>query len=210
MLFIYFDRVKDWSSAEHCTDNLSSEVMAKISRTANRSLKNERISAYTLLTRAISEKNACEADIIFSETGKPLVKSKKIDISLSHTKNGVAAAIYQGSGSVGIDIEEISEKNEERAERFLKRYGLSDLSLKKMDSGKIIIDSECNIIPDNFEGCGYLRSWTLTEALLKCRGGGFSSLPDIDLLKNGCEACSMKIRLYERDFIFSVVVLSEK
>ena len=210
MLFVYFDRVNDWSSVEHCTYNLSSEVTAKISRTANDALKNERISVYTLLERAISEKNACKTDIIFTETGKPLLKSGEFDISLSHTANGVAAAICQGSGAVGIDIEEISEKNEERAERFLKRYGLSNLSLKKMDPGEITVDGECDIITDNFDGCSYLGLWTLTEALLKCQGGGFSSLHDIDRLKNSCEAYSAKIRLCERDFIFSVVVSSEK
>ncbi len=80
------------------------------------------------LTVRILLKTLCgeEKTIIYTESGKPLLKDNSYNISISHTK-GFVAVLLDPIRQVGIDIEYLSDRAFKLKERFMSKKELSSL-----------------------------------------------------------------------------------
>lgn len=58
-----------------------------------------------------------DAEVAYHPTGRPYLKGGDVHISISHTR-GYAAVAYSNAGSIGLDIEHISDRVERIAARF--------------------------------------------------------------------------------------------
>lgn len=124
-------------------NDLSRDILNKI-YTENKLSKRikERIAATALLKEILQE----EISIEHYENGKPFLKDKTCNISISHSKNYIAIALNK-KNEIGIDIEYISEK------------------INKVKN-KFITDSE--YIETENESIHLIIHWCTKEALFKC------------------------------------------
>ena len=185
--------------------NIPSEIMEHILQTNNPRLKKERCAAYYLLSALCQKIIGYIPKIEWSGTGKPSFVNTYLHFNLSHTNNMVAVTLSD-QGAVGVDIEGEIEK--ERAARLERRF-FSELSI--FDSPLDVryfyceLDSRCGkFIPIDesfssgevasknsqsirsfkkiFSSESFAAKWTLYESSLKCDGGGFTSLPCLNML----------------------------
>ena len=192
----------------------------RILTTKSEDLMHDRICAYLLLREIVQENgdlifpeaeetvdddinSYCDrAGLAFASSGRPSFENADVDFSVSHTTGVVAIAFsFNKEDKVGIDVEEISEKTEEAAKKFISRYmrgkevkngdllftfdfyderevsvyKLGDYGCKKVSNLTLTEDTKTNETP--------LKQWTSAEALLKCDGGGFASIPHIDEIR---------------------------
>ena len=199
---------------------LPSTWKKRIVTTKSEDLMHDRICAYLLLREVIEE----NGDLIFPETqeiyredvnsdcdragltfasgGRPSFLSADVDFSISHTDGAVAIAFsFNGRDKVGIDVEALSERTEDAAEKFVSRY----MKNKNLKNGDLLFtfdfydEREVSVYKLRDHGCERVsnltltedtvtkqtpvKQWTSAEALLKCDGGGFASLPRIDEIK---------------------------
>ncbi len=164
------------------------KVKQKILDTKNPELKMERISAYSLLYKALSDFALTEKEIDFDEKGRPFIENTCVDISISHTKNAVVVALTDTpSLRIGADIEFVCKKSQDVAEKFISRYVANFPLTEKSNESQIFffeltnegfkqIDNQ---LPYDEEAANGLIKWCTLEAALKCEGGGFSDLPTI-------------------------------
>lgn len=189
----------------------------RIESTKSEDVRRNRICAYLLLREMIKENydflfpgikdtygddvnSYCDSTgLTFSKSGRPSFLNIDVDFSISHTNGAVVIAVsFNGKEKVGVDVEEVSQKNEDAAKRFISRY----MKNGEIKSGDLLFtfdfydDREVAVYKLKENGCEkvsnltltedtvtketHLRQWTSTEALLKCDGGGFSSLPRIN------------------------------
>lgn len=62
-----------------------------------------------------------DAEVAYHPTGRPYLKGGDVHISISHTR-GYAAVAYSNAGSIGLDIEHISDRVERIATRFTSPF----------------------------------------------------------------------------------------
>ena len=145
-----------------------------------------RLGGYLLLYRAVRYLFAKEDfEIEFSESGKPFFSGKagEVKFNISHSGGLVAVSVSDDGGEVGCDIQE--EVDAERAGRISRRFpteGLGELSSTSpvYIFGAFSADGECMFaaIPPSSLKTGdperiFTDGWSLTEAIVKCHGGGF-------------------------------------
>ncbi len=180
---------------------LRGEVLEHISSAKNEGLKNERIAAYSLLSLVTKKIFGKEPRIIWSENGKPAYENERIYFNLSHTA-GLVAVCISDERCVGVDVE--GEIPPERADRLEARFfsGLtfsdSQLSVKylyadacdgeitffdlsEMD-GRLLCPEKNITLSAVYHSDSFSARWTLYEATMKSGGGGFTSLPCLDML----------------------------
>jgi len=87
-------------------------------------------------------------EIVHDENGKPFIKDNSLKISISHSKTKIAVIVHSQK-TVGIDIEDISQKILHLAERFLN-------------------ENELEIIPQSAEN--YTIAWAAKETAYKIIG----------------------------------------
>ncbi len=168
---------------------LSDELKEKIINTKSEQLQTERKAAYSLLTFALSENGFKNFSIQYNDNGKPYIKDEKFAISISHNNSVTAVALSDEYESIGIDIELITEKNEMSSDRFLNRYMKDVVFLKEIkfiEAEEIKYFGKEKLLLQNKDDGVFtsIKKWCVTEAVLKCEGGGFSSLPIVtDLFK---------------------------
>jgi phosphopantetheinyl transferase len=181
------------------------EVMKHILKANNLRLRKERCAAYYLLSALCQKIIGFVPKIEWNNIGKPCFVNTCLHFNLSHTNNMVAVTLSD-QGSVGVDVEgEIEEERAARLERrFFSELSISDRPLKVQYfycqfgpiGGKFIPLDECfsdcdSILKDStpiksfekiFSSESFAAKWTLFEASLKCDGGGFTSLPCLNML----------------------------
>ena len=187
---------------------LPAQWQDRIAKTKNPELRHTRILTYSLLMKAL----LCEEwkilpnntdnipNLYFTEQGKPYINGASINISVSHTSGASLVAISNDEGvTIGVDIEEITDRGAIVSEKFNARYTRgNNISFGKLSDvygqGKcdnvfsftlgdygIVSDGKCDIAfvePISSSELSIVR-WSATEALLKAEGGGFASLPSL-------------------------------
>ncbi|NCC98844.1 MAG: 4'-phosphopantetheinyl transferase superfamily protein [Bacteroidia bacterium] len=132
----------------------------------------------------------CNEDIIIDHlpSGKPFVKNKQCEISISHTKNYITAAIHDNN-PIGIDIEYKGERVLRIQERFM--------SESEIDAARST---------NQFTECDYtLLCWCAKEAMYKKAG-----LSGIDFKKDfyvhNAENGNVRVLVHKdsinKDFVF--------
>ena len=125
----------------------------------------EYVAAHGLLRRMLGELLDIDpAALVFATPpggGKPFLAEPSVaglDINLSHTTGMVACAVAFG-GVVGVDVEWRD-----------RRVGIGVIR-------QVLTDDECRWVqslPDSEQDIGFLRLWTLKEAVAKALGQGLS------------------------------------
>lgn len=119
-----------------------------------------RLTALSLLPPLLEAAGVEYHRLILSrdEHGRPCAaNAPELDFNLSHSASHAACALLIGGGRVGVDIEEPLAP--ERAQKLLSRYAT--------DRERSLFD-----LPDPQPWEGFVRVWTLREALAKQDGRG--------------------------------------
>ena len=147
--------------------------------------------------------------------GRPYLDGGDVDISISHTGDYVLIGISVGA-EIGVDIEH--KIDEGRAENLEKRFfeGI-DFSQKLKDKsyGDNIRCFEfsrgefcmVSLFPAEDD---FTAKWTLTEAIMKCDGRGFSSLHSVSQLAEKMELGSYVFNENRKNIYISVAKKSKK
>jgi phosphopantetheinyl transferase len=108
--------------------------------------KNEKRAIEFLNVRKLRSNEGINSPIYYNESGKPYLASEiKLGFSISHSKN--YCAIGYGEKELGIDIEEIDERIDRIASRFMN------------EEEEVLIGKDRLL--------GLTRIWTLKEAMFK-------------------------------------------
>ncbi len=122
--------------------------------------KRQSLGAGILINLFLREYGLSEEDILFGESGKPLIRDdgRKLGFSVSHAEN--LAVIAYGEGKIGIDIE-----GRDKFVRFLPEmiYSERELSYIKSFPQKEQPDPACRI-------------WVVKEAATKAEGTGITDM----------------------------------
>lgn len=124
-------------------EELTEELMENISvRTLSdkrfQSFSNKaRICEWLAVRNLLKKMCDSEKQIIYTESGKPLLADASYNISISHTKNYVAILLHK-TKNVGIDIEQQGERVLKLKERFMSDTELSNLKPKEMASQALL------------------------------------------------------------------------
>ena len=202
MLRIYISEIGDIPPAKdkEILDNLNKGLQKRALSAKNEKVKREKIYTYALLTEAVFH-SGYAGDIQLSEgkNGKPHLDGGTYEISLSHTEDLCAVAISD-EGEIGVDAEKVSgeEKTEAAVKRFLNDFSPSfntsqdveiyDFDFIKASLAKYTIDPISEAEPSS------TVVWTAAEALLKCDGGGFASLPSLEKIERESMVYSFTVR----------------
>ena len=200
MLRIYISKIPNVSSDKdkEILDNLNKGLQKRVLLAKNENQVREKSYTYALLLKALFH-SGYKGEVMLGsgKFGKPTLCDEDYLISLSHT-DGLCAVAISDENEVGIDVEKLRENERMKllAQRFLKGFsykakepfGVAELYLYDYKE-----DSLLEILKDVKE-CGesfdLTHSWTAAEALLKCDGGGFSSLASLSLIEKECELYS--------------------
>lgn len=114
------------TEADALARNLPEEFSSRIEGTKNEQLRTERVFAYALLDKLLSDIGYSKnRRLLFGEGGKPYINGLNGSFSITHTK-GLSLVAFSDCGEVGADAELVSHGKEERifdvCERFLKKY----------------------------------------------------------------------------------------
>ena len=126
----------------------------------------------SLIAGYLMEKTLKTKEFLINENGKPYVKDS-IYFNVSHSGNYVCLAL--SSFEVGIDIEEILNKDYSFIEKFFK---VNNLSKNKAYS-----------------------LWTNSESFVKCLGTGIKDIKNIPLLTKEGEHVYKNKRYFTKNFI---------
>ena len=153
--------------------------------------KGERIQTSILMLRSLEHllvaskgkkmPTALKKDV----NGKPCFEGGKLFVSISHSASDIVIC-YSFDREIGVDIED--EIDEERTEKLGKRFPKID-KLTWKNSGdkdkKICVfefsSDEFTSFDLSFSPTCFTAKWTAAEAVMKCCGGGFSTLPELDV-----------------------------
>lgn len=154
----------------------------------------ERILVAALLMASLGHmkcfNHECREPLTFEkdDIGKPYFTGTNLRVSIAHNEDFVVIA-YAKWGGIGVDIE--SEIDEEKAEKLSKRFpniGLlkaeqnGDGSIGKILAFEMSVEDVFTPISLASADCSFTAKWTAAEAIMKCDGGGFSSLPELQKL----------------------------
>jgi len=163
MIFQYAFRIPEVVSEEvknKFLEIVSAERLVRINKyrfeaDKQRSLFAEMLLRYGL-TRDFGLDNK-EISFVIDEYGKPSLKEKdNIHFNLSHSGDWVVCAI--GDVPMGVDVEQVKEKNLDIAKRFYMDY----------EYKKILAQKECD------RSKCFIQFWTLKESYIKAEGKGLS------------------------------------
>lgn len=218
MLKIYLFSTSGISQTEkeELISALPSSLKERASRPIGAKISTERVCAYALLNKLLSDMKISSENIAVSvdEGGKPYVSALSGGFSLSHT-DGLVMLAYNEDGGIGCDAEKkqnlLSERIKRIEERFLKKYGgeYSHLDERfkiftcKHSNGGISI-TEADVTQNSFE----VSKWVLAEAVLKLDGGGFSSLCGIEEIEKNSLVFASSISLSGEKY--DIAVATEK
>ncbi len=119
-----------------------------------------RLTALSLLSLLLEKAGVDSRELILARDahGRPYAKNvPELDFNLSHSDTHAVCALLIGGGRVGVDVEE--PLSPDRAARLWQRYA-TDGERTRFDSAK----------PQPWEG--FVRLWTLREAIAKQDGRG--------------------------------------
>jgi hypothetical protein len=129
MISIYLlDLKRSENETEKITSKLSDKLSKRIFETKNKERQKERAFSYLLAEYLIKSAYPCDEkrEITFLPSGKPIVKNTDLSISVTHSGELAAVAVYNKKGAkIGIDIQEITEDNLSVAQKFFNRYPIS-------------------------------------------------------------------------------------
>ena len=154
-------------SAEVCGQKVSPERLAawRARHGAVREGARESLAALLLLDRVLPA-----GDLIYSSTGKPLLRGGEASFSLSHTKGRVFCAALDAKGgeplTVGIDAELLAGRAPSRCASLSRRWFTQREQERLSAAGNT--EQE------------FLRIWTAKEALVKATGEGLAGLAAAD------------------------------
>ncbi len=167
---------------------LGEEVKRHIMSAKNEELRRQRCGAYLVLSEITKRLFEKSPKIIWSENGKPKYEGEKIYFSISHSDGAVAVSISD-TANIGVDIEtEIPKERAARLEaRFFPGLSFSDRPIDvKYIFQRLSKDGLLTETLEDFKSVNFSESfsarWTLYEAAMKSGGGGFTSLPCLDML----------------------------
>jgi len=204
-------------SAGRLYSSLPAELREYIEKPSSDEAKASRLGAYLLLFHSVRFLFGKDAlPVCFSENGKPGFSSEDphsaLRFNLSHSGGLCAVALSDEGGDMGVDIQEKIDR--ERAMRLKERFmNYSIRTLAKIEPiylfGAFSSDGNCMFaeIPDRGLALGNINEeptdlWALTEAILKCDGGGFCRAKDI--MKDLSAYSAEIVRLSYKGRIFSV------
>lgn len=208
-----FDAAVEGKLFSSLPENLRNYIM----KPSSDEVKISRLGAYLLLYHSVRFLFGKEDfEISFTENGKPVFtsegQSNRLSFNLSHSAGLCAVAVSDEGNCVGVDIQEKIDR--ERAERVKSRFmnytvkGLSELESVYL-FGAFSPVGNCMFaeIPDRSLAVGNIDEeptdlWALTEAILKCDGGGFCKAEKI--MADLSSYSSENVRLSYKGRIFSV------
>ncbi len=129
---------------------------AAAEKARTREARQTRIVGYALLVYAARRllPDACLGELIIGERGKPRLPDPRLTFSLSHTAHGVALAIGESGGELGVDLEAVRPLRPSLLARFA-----SDAELDALRSAKDFDEAATQL-------------WTKKEAETKRSGYG--------------------------------------
>ncbi len=192
---------------------LGDEVKDHIFAAKNPNLRKERIGAYLTLYALTERIFSSSPKIIWANNGKPFYEDENIYFNISHSKDMIAVSISD-TKQIGVDIEgEIdSDKAQRLEDRFFRGLTFSDAPLAAdylyarvsscgnveffeiASSGGFSVENEDVIITSVQTSDSFSARWTLYEATMKSGGGGFTSLPCLDMMLLESRADIKKIK----------------
>ena len=165
----------------------------KYSTYTNEAKRNERIARDLLFSYMIKKENI-DPEIVYNEYGKPYFKNSNLYFNISHSNKKIIIAL--SDAELGIDIQKVSNYDEERIDKLAKR---------------IYNDNDYNYF-NNDENVTFTQIWTIKEAYLKYLGYGLiKNLHDIVVEYNTNNVYLMNrnasnfYTCYSGDYIVSVV-----
>lgn len=184
---------------------IPNSVIKYIESARNEKTKKERLYAYTTLFFSLRELyKITDCSIARTEYGKPYLVSPNgtsplPEISISHS-DGIVAVSLSDEGEIGVDVQ--NEIDTLRAEKLMERFfrgvrtnvnfqPVSYLSLNTDSDGRLYLSMDETRSESEL---GFTHKWALCESALKCKGGGFS---DIGQINNIIEAISADVRTIE-------------
>ena len=112
-----------------------------------------------------------EGILRYTDMGRPFLEGKKIDFSISHTRDAVFCAVDPHGNGVGLDAEDLSRLSLNRLDAMAQRwFGEAEKACFAKDQS---LQS-------------FLSLWTRKEALVKRTGEGVRQMPTVDT----CASCS--------------------
>lgn len=138
--------------------------------------------------------------------GKPYFDGINIKMNIAHNEDFVLVA-YDENAEIGVDIE--NEIPPEKAEKLAKRFeGVSSLKTKK-NKEKISayeMREDCIFTPIKLSVAdeSFAAKWTAAEAIMKCDGGGFSTLPELENLTESIKVCTCVFKSDEKKIYVSL------
>ena len=180
--------------------------------------REERILVATLLMESLGHmkcfNHECREPLTFEkyDIGKPYFTGTNLRVNVAHNEKFVVIA-YAKYGEIGVDIE--SEIDEEKAEKLSKRFpniGLLKAEQKGDGSiGKILafeMSAEDVFTPISLASadCSFTAKWTAAEAIMKCDGGGFSALPELQKLGDDMNTFSFTFDAEEKKQCVSISI----
>lgn len=161
----------------------------------------------------------------------------KLFISISHS-GSISAVTISDEGECGVDVQLLTDAKilENAEKRFLSSFDLSNSTFRSFDNSSdvflsddvgansysasklrksyLLIAEPCefgfSFSPLNFISGknDSLMKWTVSEALLKCSGGGFRDLEIINQINQQCDVryCSFKLNNYTYGLAVSIKI----
>ena len=189
---------------------LPAEVERYILDTKNNKTREERLTAYTLLSASLEKFCGInDWNIEKNAYGKPILvtkgKENNLYINISHSE-GVVAVVLSDEGEVGVDLQ--SEIPPGTEDRLKKRFFAFDIrTADNFTPAYFFFDRECNFTElaiNPIEKISFTDKWSLSEAVMKCDGRGFSSLPELEKLQREMDITVKRFSLDKVNYSLSV------
>lgn len=138
--------------------------------------------------------------------GKPCFDDKSIKMNIAHNEDFVLVA-YDENAEIGVDLE--NEISPEKAEKLAKRFeGIFSLKTKKTKEkiSAYEMKEDCIFTPITLIAAdeSFTAKWTAAEAIMKCDGGGFSTLPKLENLAKCIKVCTYVFKSDEKKIYVSL------
>ncbi len=165
--------------------------------TSGKANRDERILTANLILESLSNlpfftSESAPRSLKKGPHGKPCFDDKNIKMNIAHNEDFVLVA-YDENAEIGVDIE--NEIPPEKAEKLAKRFeGISSLKTekneKKITAFEMIENGNFTPIKLSAADESFTAKWTAAEAIMKCDGGGFSTLPKLENLAKCIKVCT--------------------
>ena len=183
-----------------------------------------RLGGYLLLYHTVRFLfGKADFDVAFSENGKPHFISGKategLSFNISHSGGLCAVTVSDDGREIGVDLQERIDR--QRAERLKERFmnhSLSGIASTEPISylfGAFSQDGNCMFadIPYRSLVKGDIKEeltdlWSLTEAILKCHGGGFCQAREI--MNDISSYASETVRFNYKGKLYSLSTVTKK